>query len=77
MSCSSIKRRFDSLQANGGVDFNEAVALYDELKGSLEAHKIELSELKQKNDNAQVSQLQQHISDGEAMLSSLQKMTLR
>lgn len=76
MSCSSIKHRFDSLQASGSVNFNEAITLFNELKGSLDAHKLELAELKQTGDKAQITHLQQHISDGETMLSSLQKMTL-
>ncbi|SHH99052.1 hypothetical protein SAMN02745823_01810 [Sporobacter termitidis DSM 10068] len=76
MSCSSIKHRFDQLQASGGIDFNAAVSLYNELKGSLDAHRLELSELQQTGDSAQLSHLQQHIKDGEDMLSSLQKMSL-
>ncbi|MGI5985573.1 MAG: hypothetical protein GXY01_10270 [Clostridiales bacterium] len=77
MSCSSIKHRFDRLKSNGGVNFNEAVCLYNELKGSLDAHKLELEELRQTGDNTNISHLQQHINDGEIMLSSLQQMTLQ
>lgn len=76
MSCSSIKHRFDQLQASGGVDFNAAIALYNDLKGSLDAHKLELTELQRAGDASQISHLQQHITDGEAMLTSLQKMSL-
>ncbi len=77
MSCSSIKHRFDKLMQGGGVDFNEAVSLYSELKGSLDAHKLELSELRQSGDSAQLKHLQGHIHDGEEMLGTLQKMSLR
>lgn len=77
MSCSSIKHRFDKLNANGGVNFNEAVTLYNELKGSLDAHRLELDELRQTGNTASMTHLQQHISDGEIMLSSLQRMTLQ
>lgn len=77
MSCSSIKHRFDKLKNQGGVDFNEAVNLFEDLKGSLDAHKIELQELQQAGDQNQIQHLQSHITDGEQMLSELQKMTLQ
>jgi len=77
MSCSSIKHRFDQLKTGGGVNFNDAVCLYNELKGSLDAHKMELEELQQTGDSARISHLQQHIRDGESMLSSLQRMSLQ
>lgn len=77
MSCSSIKHRFDKLKNSGGINFNEAVCLYNELKGSLDAHKLELEELQQTGNTAGIPHLQQHINDGETMLSSLQQMTLQ
>ncbi|MDA8227572.1 MAG: hypothetical protein M0T74_07685 [Desulfitobacterium hafniense] len=77
MSCSSIKHRFDQLKANGGIDFNEAITLFNDLRGSLDAHRLELDELRRTNDNEHIAHLQQHIKDGEKMLSDLQKMTLQ
>ena len=77
MSCSSIKHRFDKLKSQGGVDFNEAVNLFNDLKGSLDAHKMEIQELKQAGDQNQIQHLQNHINDGEQMLSELQQMTLQ
>lgn len=77
MSCSSIKHRFDTLKNQGGVDFNEAVSLFNDLKGSLDAHKMELQELKQGGNQNQIQHLQSHIADGEQMLSELQQMTLQ
>ena len=77
MSCSSIKHRFDTLRGQGGVDFNEAVNLYNELKGSLDAHRMELQELQQSGDQNQIQHLKGHIHDGEQMLSELQKMTVQ
>lgn len=77
MSCSSIKHRFDKLSANGGIHFDEAVTLYNELKGSLDAHRLEIDELRQTGNTVNMTHLQQHISDGEAMLSSLQRMILQ
>lgn len=77
MSCSSIKHRFDQLKGRRGVDFNEAVTLYHELKGSLDAHKLELQELQQAGDQTRIQHLQSHITDGEQMLSELQNMTVQ
>lgn len=76
MSCSSIKHRLDQLKNQGGLNFNEAVNLYDDLKGSLDAHKLELRELQKTGDQNRMNHLNQHIKDGEQMLSELQKMTL-
>ena len=76
MSCSSIKHRFEQLQSQGGVNFQAAIGLYNDLKGSIDAHRIELDELRQTNDQNQINHLQQHISDGEGMLSQLENMSL-
>lgn len=77
MSCSSIKHRFDQLKKQGGINFKEAVNLYNDLQGSLDAHKMELQELQATGNQNQISHLQQHIRDGEQMLSELQNMTLQ
>ncbi|PKM48087.1 MAG: hypothetical protein CVV03_00530 [Firmicutes bacterium HGW-Firmicutes-8] len=76
MSCSSVKHRFDQLKTQGGVNFNEAVNLYNDLQGSIDAHKLELQELQRTDDQNRISHLQQHITDGEQMLSQLKSMTL-
>lgn len=76
MSCSSIKHRFDQLKNQGGVNFNEAVNLYSDLQGSLDAHRLELQELQKTGDQNRISHLQQHIKDGEQMLSQLTSMSL-
>lgn len=77
MSCSSIKHRFDQLKTQGGVNFNEAVNLYNDLQGSLDAHRMELQELQKTGDQNRISHLQQHIKDGEQVLSQLTSMTLQ
>jgi hypothetical protein len=77
MSCSSIKHRFDQLKSQGALNFPEAMNLYDELKGSLDAHKLELQDLQRTNDQSRIAHLQQHISDGEQMLAELNGMTLQ
>lgn len=76
MSCSSIKHRFDQLKNQGGVSFSEAVNLYNDLQGSLDAHKMELAELQNTGDQNQISHLQQHIQDGQQILSQLQTLKL-
>ena len=76
MSCSSVKHRFDQLKTQGGVNFNEAVNLYNDLQGSIDAHKLELQELQKTGNQNQISHLQQHINDGQQMMSELKSMTL-
>lgn len=76
MSCSSIKHRFDQLKKQGGVNFYEAINLYHDLQGSLDAHNLELQELRQTGDQNRITHLQQHIKDGEQILAELKNMTL-
>ena len=77
MSCSSIKHRFDQLKNQGDLNFNEAVNLYSDLQGSLDAHGLELQELQKTGDQNRISHLQQHIKDGEQLLSQLTSMSLQ
>ncbi len=76
MSCSSLKNRFNQLKATDHLDFGAAVELYNDVKGSLDAHRIELSELQKNGDAKQAGHLQEHIQDGESMLRELKNMTL-
>lgn len=76
MSCSSIKHRFDQLKNQGGVNFSEAVNLYNDLHGSIDAHKLELQELQKTGDQNRIGHLQQHITDGEQMLTEIKSMSL-
>lgn len=77
MSCSSVKHRFDQLKSQGGINFNEAVNLFNDLHGSIDAHKLELQELQKTGDQNRITHLQQHINDGERMISELQGMSLQ
>ena len=77
MSCSSVKHRFDQLKSQGGINFTEAVNLFNDLQGSIDAHKLELQDLQKAGDQNRISHLQQHINDGEVMISELQSMTLQ
>jgi hypothetical protein len=76
MSCSSLKNRFDQLKAGDHLNFDAAMNLYNDLKGSIDAHRIELSELQKSENEEQIQQLKEHIHDGETMLNELKSMTL-
>ncbi|ATW27637.1 hypothetical protein [Candidatus Formimonas warabiya] len=76
MSCSSIKNRFDQLKSQGNLNFHEAINLFTDLQGSLDAHRLELQELQKTGDQNRINHLQQHIHDGEQMLSELKDMSL-
>ena len=76
MSCTSLKNRFQQLKTEGSLDFSEAVNLFNDLKGSLDAHKLELSESKKANETNRLNHLKEHIADGEMMLKELENMTL-
>jgi len=76
MSCSSLKNRFDQLKVTDHLNFDAAMNLYNDVKGSLDAHKIELTELQRNGDVQQINHLQEHIQDGETMLKELKNMTL-
>ncbi len=76
MSCSSLKHRFEQLKAQGNLDFSAAVTLFNDVKGSLDAHKLELVELQKTGDSHRLNHLKEHIADGEIMLKELETMTL-
>lgn len=77
MSCSSLKHRFEQLKSQGSLDFSTAVALFNDVKGSLDAHKLELTELEKQGDRDGAAHLREHIDDGEKMLEELATMTVR
>lgn len=76
MSCSSIKNRFEELKSKGEIDFAEVMHMYTDLQGSLDAHKMELEEIKKVGEGQRINHLQQHINDGEQLLSEIKSMTL-
>lgn len=77
MSCSSIRHRFDELMRQGGVNFEEANHLYNDLRGSLEAHRIEYEELLHSGDQGRIEELRRHIATGEEMLNQLRSIVIR
>ncbi|OEF95711.1 hypothetical protein [Desulfuribacillus alkaliarsenatis] len=76
MSCSSLKNRFEEMKNDGNLNFNDAITLYNDLQGSLDAHRMELVDLQAANETARAEHLEQHIQDGERMLAEIHKMTL-
>lgn len=76
MSCSSIKHRFEQMKGQGNIQFKDAMTLYSDLKGSLDAHNMELKELQKSNDQTTIQHLQNHITDGNQLLSEFENMSL-
>jgi hypothetical protein len=76
MSCSSIKHRYEEMKGQGGIHFKDAMTLYSDLKGSLDAHNFEIKELQKSNDQTSIQHLQNHITEGNQLLSEFENMTL-
>jgi hypothetical protein len=76
MSCGSLKHRFDE-QVKDGISFEQAMEIYQDVEGSLAAHRAELAEL-QNNTAKQhdIDHLNEHISEGEALLRQIKSMKL-
>ncbi|GAB6156471.1 hypothetical protein JCM17380_52230 [Desulfosporosinus burensis] len=76
MSCSSIKHRYEQMKGQGDIHFIDALTLYSDLKGSLDAHNLEIKELQKSNDKTSIQHLQNHITEGNQLLSEFENMTL-
>ncbi|RJX23437.1 MAG: hypothetical protein C4554_11070 [Dethiobacter sp.] len=76
MSCSSIKQQFEQLKNQGNLTIDKVVNLYNDLQGSLDAHRLELRGLQKNGDRHQIEHLQKHIEDGETLLSEFKNMTV-
>jgi hypothetical protein len=76
MSCSSVKHRFET-EKQKGLSFLRAMELYQEVEGSVAAHKMEIGELQHTNaDPEQIRHLQEHITDGEKLLQEIKSLHL-
>lgn len=42
LSCSSIKQQYEQLRNQGNLTIEKAVHLYNDVQGSLDAHRLEL-----------------------------------
>jgi hypothetical protein len=76
MSCSSLKQRFEELKSHGNLDFITAITLFNDVKGSLDAHRLELTDLENQGDRDEVNNLREHIDDGEKLIRELGAMKL-
>lgn len=74
MSCSSLKHRYEQLRGQGSIPFLDAVTLYSDLKGSLDAHDLEMQELQKSSDRTGMQHLQSHISEGRELLRELESL---
>ncbi|MFZ5634097.1 MAG: hypothetical protein ACOY40_14740 [Bacillota bacterium] len=76
MSCSSLKHRFDE-QMKAGISFEQAMEIYQDVEGSLAAHRAELADL-QKNPARQhdIDHLKEHIGEGENLMRQIKSMKL-
>ncbi|HIE12383.1 MAG TPA: hypothetical protein EYP63_02980 [Desulfotomaculum sp.] len=77
MSCSSVKHRFEEDRQKGVLTFERAMELYQEVQGSLAAHRLELEELRRGGAEAErIEHLQRHIRDGEGLLREMANLYL-
>jgi hypothetical protein len=76
MSCSSVRHRFEE-ERKQGLTFQRAMELYQDVDGSVAAHRTELDELMRANkDQHEIDHLRQHIEEGEKLMSELKSMKL-
>jgi hypothetical protein len=76
MSCPSLKHRFDE-ERQKGITFERAMEIYQDVEGSVSAHKAELGELlKDNKDQAEINHLREHIEEGEKLLQEIKSLHL-
>ncbi|WP_027364849.1 hypothetical protein [Desulfotruncus alcoholivorax] len=76
MSCSSLKHRFEK-ERRDGITFERAMEIYQDVDGSIAAHKTELTELMQNNQNQdEINHLRAHIEEGEKLLQEIKSLYL-
>lgn len=76
MSCSSVRHRFDE-ERRQGLTFQRVMELYQDVDGSVAAHKTELDELMKANKSPhEIEHLRQHIAEGEKLLNEMRSMKL-
>ncbi|SFG57938.1 hypothetical protein SAMN05660649_02080 [Desulfotomaculum arcticum] len=76
MSCSSVKHRFEE-QMKNGIDFQKAMEMYQDVEGSIAAHRTELTELQKMNaSQSEIDHLKEHIKEGESLLQKIKAMKL-
>ncbi|MFZ5651028.1 MAG: hypothetical protein ACOY4I_09245 [Bacillota bacterium] len=76
MSCSSLKHRFDE-RMKTGISFEQAMEIYQDVEGSLAAHRAELADLQKKPaQQHEIDHLKEHVTEGETLLRQIKSMKL-
>ena len=76
MSCPSMKHRFEE-ERQKGITFEKAMEIYQDVDGSVAAHKTELAEIMKANkDQAEINHLRGHIVEGENLLQEIKSLHL-
>lgn len=76
MSCKSLKHRFDE-ERKKGLTFARTLEIYQDVEGSVAAHRTELEELiRSQADQDKIRHLQEHITEGERLIQEIQQLHL-
>lgn len=76
MSCSAVRHKFEA-EKERGLTFERALEFFNDVEGSISAHRVELEELHHKNAAPEeIQHLKEHIADGERLLSEIRKLRL-
>lgn len=76
MSCSAMRNRFEE-EKRQGITFEQALEVYNDVEGSVSAHRVEVEELRRKGaDPGKIKHLEAHIEDGERLLSEIKGLKL-
>ncbi|MEW6448015.1 MAG: hypothetical protein AB1426_08005 [Bacillota bacterium] len=76
MSCSAMRHKFEE-EIKQGLTFERAIEFLSDVEGSVSAHRVELEELRRKNaPPEEIRHLEEHIADGEHLLSEIRKLRL-
>lgn len=76
MSCSSVRHRFEE-EKRKGLTFERALEFYQDVEGSVSAHRVEIEELRRTNkDPEEIRHLEEHIAEGEKLLNEIKSLRL-
>ncbi len=76
MSCGSLKHRFEE-QMRNGISFEKAMEIYQDVEGSIAAHRAELTDLQKANASLdKINHLKEHIAEGESLIQQIKSMKL-
>ncbi|MEW6173367.1 MAG: hypothetical protein AB1510_09935 [Bacillota bacterium] len=77
MSCSAMRHRFEE-EKQKGITFKRALEVYNDVEGSVSAHRVELEELRRGGSaSEEIRHLEAHIDDGERLLDEIRRLNLR